>query len=176
MANSKEKNRWIDVILGVLFMIFGFAVYTATLDLPGSIYDPLGPAFMPRVLGILIALTSGVILYHGIYHCIKGKVSLAKDRKGFGKEDVSLSSFKKHPFIALVGMILVCVYILALDLGLSGFRTLTLIFVLLFGSTLIKAEKAGKVVKKSIFLFLLALVLSFGLFYLFTQVFIVNLY
>ncbi|MBP7494179.1 MAG: tripartite tricarboxylate transporter TctB family protein [Spirochaetales bacterium] len=175
MATTKEKYPLIDVVLGVFFMIFGLIVYTATLDLPGSTYDPLGPAFMPRLLGILIAITAGVILYHGIYHHIKTKAAIVRISSESQKEGVSLP-FKKHPLTALSAMILVFVYILAMDLGLSGFRTLTLIFVLLLGGMLIKAEKDGNVIKKSVFLFFLALLLSFGLFYLFTQVFIVDLY
>jgi hypothetical protein len=51
-----------------------------------------------------------------------------------------------------------------------------MIFVLVLGGVLIKAEKGGAALKKGIILFLLALSLSFGLFNLFTRVFIVDLY
>lgn len=169
---AKERDSWIDIVLGALFIVFGILVYAATLDLPGSTYDPLGPAFMPRALGILSAVTAAVILYHGI----RKRRAPGGAVEASGEQPKSSLPFTRHPLTALAGMALVFVYILTLDIGLSGFRTLTVIFVLFLGGMLIKAEKSGKILKKGVFLFLLALALSFGLFYLFTQVFIVDLY
>jgi hypothetical protein len=168
---QKEKNWGTDIVLGTIFIVFGIAVYLATLNLTASTYDPLGPAFMPRTLGILITLTAIVILYHGI----RKKIAITGVEESSGKPDEILP-FTKHPLIALTGMVLTFAYILALDLGLSGFRTLTMLYVLLLGGILIKAEKGGKLLKKFVVLVIIALVMSFGLFYLFTQVFTVNLY
>ena len=169
-----EKNSWIDIILGVVFIIFGAVVYVLTLDLPGSTYDPLGPAFMPRALALCSLASAAVILYQGL----RKRIAVKKELRGKEHETVAVPMlpFTRHPMIAFSAMVMVFFYILALDLGLSGFRTITVLFVLALGGTLIRAEKAGSPVRKGIFLFLLALALSFGLFYLFTRVFIVDLY
>ena len=160
-----------DIVLGSVFIIFGAGVYAATLGLPGATYDPLGPAFMPRALGICSIICSSVILYHGIR-----KRAAAAAQRGRERDTAEPFPFTRHPLTALSAMGMVFVYILALDLGLSGFKTLTVVFTLALGGMLIKAEKGGFPVKRGIILFILALALSFGLFYLFTQVFIVDLY
>lgn len=172
----QEKNSWTDIVLGTIFTTFGAAVYGMTLGLPGPVYDPLGPAFMPRALALSIIVCSAVILYHGI----RKRFPPPGKRKGGGENQPAAAEatplFTRHPLTAGVSMGLVFLYILALDLGLSGFRTLTIVFVLVLGGIFINAEKAGGAVRKGIVLFLLALFLSFGMFYLFTQVFIVDLY
>ena len=168
---AQEKNSWTDIILGSVFILFGAGIYAATLDLPGSTYDPLGPAFMPRALGICCVLCSVVIMYHGIL-----KRSAAMKTRERAEKPPQTALFTRHPLTALAAMAFVFFYILALDLGVSGFRTLTVVFVLGLGGLLIKAERKGSAVKKGIVLSLLAVFLSMGLFYLFTQVFIVDLY
>jgi hypothetical protein len=129
---------------------------------------------MPRALALFSIACSCVILFHGI----RKRVAAAKeaDREEKKAENEPAFPFTPHPLTAGSAMVLVFFYILALDLGISGFRTITMIFVLVLGGVLIKAEKGGAALKKGIILFLLALSLSFGLFYLFTRVFIVDLY
>jgi hypothetical protein len=169
----QEKKSWQEIITGIIFIAFGIVVFKVTQNLPSAMYDPLGPAFMPRLLGFLCALIACVILFHGI------RIRIVLMRNPPVKEtpgDVASPAHTRHPVIAFFSIILFSLYILALDAGISGFRTLTIIFVLVFGGVLIKTSHNKGVVKQFSVLVVLALVLSFGLFYLFTQVFIVDLY
>ncbi len=166
-----EKNSWTDIVLGSLFILFGAAVLIATSGLPGSTYDPLGPAFMPRALGLCSMICSAVILYHGLR-----KRAAAKKETAPPETREAAPAFDRHPRTAFAAMVLVFLYIFALYAGLSGFRTLTVVFVLALGGMLMKAENRGSLAKKTAILVVLAVFLSFGLFHLFTQVFIVDLY
>jgi hypothetical protein len=112
-----------------------------------------------------------MILFQGI----RKRIAAAKEHK-IEETPVEPVPFKRHPLTAVSAMALVFFYILALDLGLSGFRTLTVVFILVLGGLLLKAESWGSRAKKGVFLVVLAVILSFGLFYLFTRVFIVDLY
>lgn len=171
----KEKEAYRDIVLGVIFVIFGIAVYIASSDITTVRFDPLGPAFMPRFLGILSALVSGGILISGIRKKIRITKEQETKQEGVGEEQKQLS-YKKHPIVAFFSLCFFALFILAFDLGLSGFRTLSIIFMLILGGLLIKTSNTNKYIKHSIILVFLTLALSFGLHYVFTQVFVVNLH
>ncbi|MDR1625871.1 MAG: tripartite tricarboxylate transporter TctB family protein [Spirochaetia bacterium] len=169
--NANEHAAVKDIILGSSFIIFGIVVCVLTQYLPEAVYDPLGPAFIPRLLGLACIATSCVILFHGIR-----KKMAASGARGKSRQEKAPVLFVRHPKSALFAMILFFLYILALDTGISGFRTLTTLFVLLLGGMLIKISRQGKAIQTSLILIALSFTLSFGLYYLFTQVFIVDLY
>ena len=168
---TKEKEAWKEIALGIIFIVFGIAVYIVSQDIPGVKYDLLGPAFMPRFLGIVCALISCGIFFNGV----RKKLRAAKEKEPEGEQKKPLP-YKTHSKAAFFSICLFFLYILALDLGISGFRTLTTIFVLVLGGVLINISNTKGKIKYFIILVFLALTLSFGLYYLFTRVFVVNLY
>jgi len=167
-----ETDAVKNIILGSVFIVFGIAVFLLTEERAGTIYDPLGPAFIPRALALLCAIVSVPILFQGI----RKKMACAGPEKTTEAEK-NPASYTRHPKAALLAMLLFFLYILALDMGISGFRTLTIVFVLILGGMLIKVSGEKKaMLKRIIILVIISLVLSFGLYYLFTRVFIINLY
>ena len=167
-SKYEDSNR--DLILGILSVLFGGAVFIQSGDLPDAFYDPLGPAFMPRALAGAIMFCGLVIVMHGV------RKRLAEAKSETRKADAEVSLFPRHPLLAFSAMCGMFLFILALDTGISGFRTLSILFVLALGGALLRVEKRGFPKSMIVILAGLALVLSFGLYYLFTQVFIVNLY
>ena len=168
---AKETEAVKEIILGSVFIVFGIVVFLLTEERAGTIYDPLGPAYVPRALALLCAIVSCPILFQGI----KKKIACARLEKTTEAEKEPVP-YTQHPKTAFLAMVLFFLYILALDTGISGFRTLTILFVLILGGILIKVSGEKAILKRIIILVIIALVLSFGLYYLFTQVFIINLY
>ena len=171
---AHEKEAWRDIILGIVFLLFGLVVYIASFGIPSARYDLLGAAFMPRYLGVLCVITSCGILFFGIRK--KLRITQEQEIKNENAEVKNPTVHKKHPFVAFFSMVLFTLFILALDWGISGFRTLTIIFMLVLGGLLIKTSHMNKNLKHGIILVLLAVIMGFGLHYVFTQIFVVDLY
>jgi len=167
MSGQTESYKK-DIILGILFLLIGAWIYIMTLNLPEPMYDPLGPAFFPRVLSIGCMICAAVILGQGLR---KRHHTVTKSEKQ-EKEELP---YHQHPLTAIAAMALVALYILLMDLRVAGFRILTILFVLVLGALLIRAERHGSLLQKSIVLTVLAVALGVGLYYLFTRVFYVNL-
>jgi len=168
---EKEADALRDIILGSVFIILGIVVLLLSQNIPKAIYDPLGPAFLPRGLAYLCIIFSGVILFYGI----RKKIACAKQGKKIEEEKAPVS-YTRHPKVALFAMALFFLYVLALHVGISGFRTLTILFILILGGVLFKFSGRKGIIKPAIILVVLSLILSLGLHFLFTQVFITDLY
>ncbi len=178
---EREKDGWRDVLLAAGCLLFALIMYAQTLDLPGPTYDPLGPAFLPRLLCIVIFAVSLVILFHGVRKFraarqVPSATAASAAAASAEGEVTELPAFRRHPKIAAAAVAATFLYILALDIGLSGFRTLTVLFILALGTLLLRTEMKRFSLKHSLILAAIALAMGFGLYYLFTRVFIVNLY
>ena len=84
-------------------------------------------------------------------------------------------NFTRHPLLALCGVLLTCAYIGSMYLKLLGFRSSTIMFILILGISIMKYEKKRVLVLHLIILLMIACIIGLGGYHLFTQVFFVNL-
>ena len=170
--DSKHSSYRADIILAIVLLLGCAYVYWECLSLPDSPYEPLGPAFVPKVLCILIGICAVWVLIQGLY---KMRSSPLRDSATSDNESTGVADFVKHPLLALVGVLLTLAYIGSMHLKLLGFRSATIIFILVLGIALMKYEKKKLSVFHLLILSIIACIMGLGSYYLFTQVFYVNL-
>lgn len=56
--NTKQR----DIICSIAFIIFGMVLYVAALSVNSVIANDVGPAFMPKVIGVFIAVLAALKL------------------------------------------------------------------------------------------------------------------
>lgn len=166
------KHRLIvDTILAcVLLMISGLA-YWGTLDLPDPIFDPLGAAFVPKVLAYCLAFASGILLIKTIHGAVK--LSGAKPSQEAKTSEKAVSGQeqpRKRNWLAFASVLLTIAYIAVMYCELCGYRTATIIFLIVFGTML-----AGLKPKMIAINLVIALILGLGIYWIFTEVLVVNL-
>ncbi|MBD3306853.1 hypothetical protein GF339_10525 [candidate division KSB3 bacterium] len=170
--DSKLSSYKADMILAVVLLAGSLYVFWESLSLPDSPYEPMGPAFVPQALCILIGFLAIVVFVQGIR---KWQGAMEQSPAAAETEPSETDDVVKHPWLAILAVLLMFAYIGSMHLKLLGFRTATIIFILLLGVSLVSYEKEKVVVLHLIILLILAGIMGLGGYYLFTQVFYVNL-
>lgn len=166
--SSKKFDCLLNIGVGLFLLIGSVFVFARTLKLPSSPYEPLGAAFLPKTLSALIGLLSLGIL---VQYFLRLKAVAAEAET----EEEDEISYTPHPWLGAVGLIITVVYIAVMSFGLIGFRPATFIFVLLLGNIVFHYEKKLGKVSHHLILTAISLILSFGLFYVFTNIIYTNL-
>ena len=115
-----------DAISGVVFMLLAAIVYYLTVDFPDMHGQPYGPALVPRLIAVLMALAGLALIVTGMRNRARAPA-------------VVMPQWVRSPrHIASLLAVILCVifYILVSDmLGfvLTGFTILVLLFALLRG-------------------------------------------
>lgn len=167
--DSKQSSSKADIILAIFLLAGCGFVYWECLSLPESPYEPLGPAFVPETLSLLIGFAALWILFEGLQ---KWRVQHSGTSNA---EFTGMRDFVRHPFLAIAGVLLTFVYIGSMYLGLLGFRSATILFIMALGSLLCKYERKTIRIAHLCVLLFIACTMGLGGYYLFTQVFVVNL-
>ncbi len=171
--DSKQSSSKADIILAVVLLASCGFVYWECLSLPESPYEPLGPAFVPKTLSFLIGIAAVWILFEGLQ---KLRVSSSsRDSSASDAEFTTAKNFVRHPFLAVTGILLTFAYIASMHVGLLGFRSATILFIMVLGGLLCKYEQKNIRMTHLCILLLTACIMGLGGYYLFTQVFVVNL-
>ncbi|MDK2897058.1 MAG: Tripartite tricarboxylate transporter TctB family [Candidatus Atribacteria bacterium] len=166
--SNKKSDCLLNIGVGLLLFIGSLFVFLRTLELPPSPYEPLGPAFLPKTLSTLIGLLSlGIIVQYSLKLRAITNENGTERKKGL--------SYKLHPLLAVVGLIITAIYIAVMSFGLIGFRPATFMFVLLLGNIIFHYERKLNKVYHHFMLIAISLILSFGLFYVFTNLIHTNL-
>ena len=161
--NSTIKT---DLVLSIVLLGISALVYWETLGLPESPYEPMGPAFVPKVLSVIIGALALLLLAKSLRDRLKGAVAIASAPE----EPFQTDYWVKQPLMAVAGMVLTVAYIASMHSGLLGFRAATISFIMLSGSLLTKM----KMRLIPIFI-LIACIMGLGGHYIFTKVFVVDL-
>lgn len=170
--DSKQSSYKADIILAIVLLVGCTYVYWECLSLPESPYEPLGPAFVPKALCILIGISAVWVLMQGLQ---KMRSRSLHDKTSSDDGITDRKDFVRHPFLALTGVFLTLAYIASMHLRLLGFRSATIIFILVLGITIMKYEKKTLSIFHLLTLLIIACIMGLGGYYLFTQVFYVNL-
>ena len=170
--DSKQSSYKADITLSIVLLVGCAYVYWECLSLPDSPYEPLGPAFVPKALCILIGLSAVWVFIQGLQ---KMRSRSLHDNTSSDSPITGMTDFVKHPLLALAGVFLTLAYIGSMHLKFLGFRSATIIFILVLGIALMKYEKKKLSVFHLLILLIIACIMGLGGYYLFTQVFYVNL-
>ena len=170
--NSKQSSYKADIILAIVLLAGGGFVYWECLSLPESPYEPMGPAFVPQALCLLLGICAIWVLFQGIQ---KWRTAALRHTDPLDHEHTRTSSFIKHPFLALAGVLMTLVYIGIMHFKVLGFRSATSIFILVLGISMMKYEKKKVHIFHLLILLIIAGLMGLGGYYLFTRVFYVNL-
>lgn len=154
-----------DLILGIVLFLGSLFVLWKTTQIPVSPYEPLGAAFLPQAMAIGIGLCSLFIIGGALLK--KKKRKEGRENNSPEEENEETPGYRRHPILALVVVVAFFFYILLMPL--LGFRTATIIFILATGLLLGYFEKKVKFSFAGIVVTLISLGMSFGLYYLFTD-------
>jgi hypothetical protein len=162
MARRVSPNE--DILLAVLLIAVAGVFYWGTLGLKPGTYEPLGSASAPRAICAGLAILAGIILAGAIRRI------LSRKKEGSPEKVTEPLSYTRRPGLAIVFIAISIGYVGLMAFGLVGFAGATLIYLLLSGSALTRID-----IKRIPTLIVIGVVLGFGCYYLFTQVFVVDL-
>ncbi len=139
--------------------------FFSALGLPAGTFDPLGPGAAPEMVAGLLCLLCLTILIRGYVRTLRGH-----DAQGEEAIDVIKRTGKPEPVMLAGFFLLLLAYLVAFELDAGHFIVLTIPF--LFFSILLLG---GLSLRVGLFALAISCILSFGLFYLFTRFFVINL-
>ncbi len=172
---SKRHNPATDVIAAASLILVAAVFFAATLDLRDSPYEPLGPASLPRALCILIFVCSVILMGRGILGVFRqGGFRISKP----GPETVpsgDIADFKLRPQLAVTMMVFLIIYIGLLHWRMLGYRSGCFLFMMASGLVTLWYEKRAYKPFHLAVLLVLTLLMSFGGYYVFTKILIVDL-
>ncbi len=79
--NSKQK----DIIISIVFLLFGIGLYVASLSVTSLIQNDVGPAFMPKIVAAAIIILAATKLIFALKNNSKSYVTkkeVDEDKKG----------------------------------------------------------------------------------------------
>lgn len=158
-------------ILAAALIAFSAVIFWGTLDLAPSPFEPLGASAFPRFIAILVALLSVVLLFMPSERTATApEIEAATPSEFAGPEDDDEGSTRPTPVMALATVACTIVYALALQARLVSFGISTTVFLVVLMTILTRFNPRAIPVT-----LVTAAVFGFGLEYLFTSVFVVNL-
>ncbi|MEX2617841.1 MAG: tripartite tricarboxylate transporter TctB family protein [Alphaproteobacteria bacterium] len=143
-----------DRILGLLLLFVCGAVYWATGDLPPPSYEPLGPAAFPRILAIAIAVLAVPLI-------------IKPERYNRNLEDDGVTP---TPWMAVWLVLAAVAFAAALHTRIVPFYIIATVFLVVSMAILTRFDRRGWLPT-----LLASPFIGFGLHYIFTNVFIIDL-
>lgn len=135
----------------LLLAATGVALLIGAASLPEPMFDPLGPAGLPRWIGwILLALTA-----------LRVVILAASARTAGADQPSEDTQFARLAAVAVITLL----YLVALTVGGIPFQYLTLAFLALLGAAMTDLSP-----KKLLIVAVIAIAISYGLTYVFTNV------
>jgi len=143
----------------------GIFIYTQTVALPQAKFEFYGPAGVPRFLAILMIIFGFMFIFAFLKNMIK-KYYNKKNKYELKEASKVPFSFKKKYYIALVSFLLLFFYVYFL--GNFGFIVITLLYLFTF---ILFIDKRKNILQSS----LLAILITFALYYLFEKICLIYL-
>jgi len=154
---ERSRGAGLDVALGLLVLLLCGAILAASVGLPGSPYEPLGPASFPQGVAAVMAILALVVLGQGVRRLRAG-----------GRRAPAVPG--GGAWLAAGSYGLSVLFILAMSQGLVGYRAGSVLYVVAMGVLLTRVNPRAVPI-----VLLLALILGLGTHYVFTRVFVVDL-
>ena len=174
--NAHQRKANIDMICAAILFFISVAAYFEADNLPPPRFEPLGPAFFPKMLsvgigGIAIILFCNAVLkvFYKLKNRSKDKNRLSRDDP-FSENDDEKVYWDKRPIIAFWGIGLTGIYILILAVGILDYRIATAVYILITGSIFAKFK-----FKRVLLLVLISVILTLGIYLAFTKLVLLDL-
>ena len=143
-----------DRILGCILIVLCGAVYWATLDLPPPTYEPLGPAAFPRILAVLIGVLAVPLI-------------LKPDRY---ERDAGIDDVKPTPWMPVWLILGAVVFAIVMQSRTVSFAVTATVFLIYATAILTRFDRRGWLPT-----LIISPIIGFGLEYIFTSIFIIDL-
>ena len=157
-----------EIGVQVFLIVVAAAFLWDTRSLPGPVFDPLGPAPVPRLICWSVIILCLVII---------GQVVFARTNATPADETLSELDMvaepeptKPQPLLAIATLALSVAYVLVMAFRLTGFAVATIVYLILTIGMLSRFNKRSMIVG-----IIIALIMGFGCEYLFTEVFVIDL-
>jgi len=167
---NKNKLFHVDILLSVFLVAISIIVLLGSMNLKPPTYDPLGAAFFPRLLSIVLLLLSIPIFIQGLRKLLAERNEKKETTMFNRKKENDLPAEnrdKERPLLSLLVAVVSCIYVFAFPF--IGFRISSIILLVLLGIFIYRRERKGKVVSFSIILISVSIFLSFLIFYIFSN-------
>ena len=163
MENNPSPGSEIGV--AVVSILIALATIYGTLELPPGSFEPLGSAVIPQVVAGCIIAFSVWMLMRAV-----GRARSEREPVTDTNSPEEVESFRFRYDLAIVLVIFAIVYVAVMAMDWVRFSVATLVFMLASIGML-----TGFARRQLPILIVLALVFGFGLEYLFTNVFVIDL-
>lgn len=174
--STKGRAYVADLVLAVALVGLSFFVILESLKLRPSAYEPLGPAFLPRALGVSLIILAIPIFVQGVKKWRMRPSAGVGDHRAARSQtesEATTQESRKRPLLSLFTGFATVVYIFSIRL--IGFRISTVVLVLVLGAALYRRERKGRPATFFTILVVLAVGISQLLYFVFTQILVVNL-
>ncbi len=119
-----------DILAGTAFLIFFLFFLWASFGIYDPGFDPLGPAFMPRLALVPIALVSVLLIVKGMLERRHTLAIAPEAPAAFDEKPIS-------PGKPILLLILLAGYVFLLNTGLIPFQYLTPVYIIVTGLSLV---------------------------------------
>ena len=172
--STKGRAYVADLVLAVALVGLSFFVILESLKLRPSAYEPLGPAFLPRALGVSLIILAIPIFVQGVKKWrMRPSAGDHRAARSQTESEATTQESRKRPLLSLFTGFATVVYIFSIRL--IGFRISTVVLVLVLGAALYRRERKGRPATFFTILVVLAVGISQLLYFVFTQILVVNL-
>ena len=162
MRIAKLRAAGWDVVAGIALLGLSAVVLWQAEQLPPPIFDPIGSAFLPRAVALVIAALSLVMIGGAL---AGAGAELAQEESGAGAGGDGAAAGR-----GLAVVVMLAVYGALLESGMIGFAPATTLFVAATGMLLSRGNR--RVMVASV---ITAIVLAIACRYVFTQIFYIDL-
>ena len=167
MKTLQSEDYW-DIGLAVLLIIVSILTLIGISGVKVAKYEPLGPAFFPKALSYIFFIMAGILVVKVFFRRMRSDLKIEVVAEKISTKEQENESTPRHPWLVVLAIGMISLFIASLNV--LGFRVSALIFIVSLGLILIKFEKSSNQKRRFISLVIIALVLSFGLFYVFREI------
>lgn len=168
---ANDKSYIADFVLAIFLVGVSILIFLESLNLRPSVYEPLGPAAVPRALAISLVILSIPVIIQGGKKLRKARS--APEEEAVESEPSGQIKGPQRPLLSLLTGVATIVYIFAVQL--IGFRISSIVLLIFLGAMVHRRERKMRPVVFFPTLFVLAVGMSQLLYFVFTRVLVVNL-
>ena len=173
---ENQQKQWKDIGLSSGLLIISIIVFIQAVKLGPARFDLLGAAFLPKLLSVGIAVLSLVILVNAVIKLAQATPPDTIGEETPEPEDLNAESpFVRRPSMAVFVVVLTALYILVMSQKWLHYLSATIAFITVAAVTMSFFEKTPNWYIRIAVIVTTALILGFGLEYLFTKVLVINL-
>ena len=133
---SGNSNPKADIVLALAVIALAVVLYIGTLSLPPAKWEPLGSAAVPRGLCVIMSCLAAVVLARAVLVLRKGAPKARASAPANADE-----SFERRPWTAVAMLVLVVLYVAAMNLRVLGFVEATVAFLVALCLVFTRAQR-----------------------------------